>query len=102
MVWIIVLVFAIAVAAVFGILRPPMRDPSRSLRAVPPVANGGPGDQRAALEGPPESLSAPVPEEMRSASSRLLVALILIGLGAALLIVVAIRWLGGVLKGILS
>jgi hypothetical protein len=36
------------------------------------------------------------------ASWRLLIALVLIAAGAALIIVVAIRWLGGFLQGIFS
>lgn len=42
------------------------------------------------------------PQNLREASSRLLIAVILIAAGAALFIVLAIQWIGSTLDGILS
>lgn len=67
--------------------------PPRPARAQPPRAPGS-------LAGKP-SVSGSV-QDLRKASSRLVIALLLIAAGAALLIFLAVRWIGSLLENILS
>lgn len=96
----LVLSIGAAVFAVFRILDVPIaakrgrgrRGLARLVRVLGSRV-GGPGrstEQESTRQG------------VKAASSRLLFALIVIALGTAILIAIAIAWIGGVLQGILS